>query len=136
MKYIIETEYGVTSKPSTSGNHVSNAVLERICHVLVNLVRAYNIYQTYVDKDDPWLVISAAAVFSIFSNKNRIKGCSPFQLIFCHVMILPREHTVDWGLILQQNYTQINNDNIHKIRYRVDHDYKVLDNIMLTKKTV
>ena len=28
-KYLIEMEYGITAKPSTSGNTVSNVVLER-----------------------------------------------------------------------------------------------------------
>ena len=29
-KYLIETEYGITDKPSTSGNTTSNTILERI----------------------------------------------------------------------------------------------------------
>ena len=39
----IETEYGITYKPSTSGHPKSNAILERIHQVLKNLVRTYNI---------------------------------------------------------------------------------------------
>ena len=38
-----------------------NATLERIRQVLGNLVRTFNIQQTYVDKNDPWAVILAAA---------------------------------------------------------------------------
>ena len=30
---------------------------------------------------------------------------------------------------------QINKDNIHENRHRVDHDYKVGDNVILTKHT-
>ena len=51
-KYRIQEEYGITAKPSTLVNPMSNAILERIHQVLGNLVRTYNIYQTYVDKDD------------------------------------------------------------------------------------
>ena len=43
-------KYGITAKPSTSVNPMSNAVLERIQQVPGNLVRAFNIYQTYVEK--------------------------------------------------------------------------------------
>ena len=49
-KYQIETEYGITSKPSTSGNPTSNAILEQIHQVLGNLVRTFNVQQTYVDE--------------------------------------------------------------------------------------
>ena len=61
IKYLIETEYRITAKPSTSVNPVYNAILERIHQVLVNLVQTFNIQQIYVDKNDPWKVIFAAA---------------------------------------------------------------------------
>ena len=50
-------------------------------------------------------------------------------------MILPIENTMDWELIRQRKYTQINKDNIRKNRHTVDHDYKVGDNVMLTNHT-
>ena len=48
-KYLIEMEYGITSKPHTSGNITSNVVLERIHQVLGNLMWTCNITQTYVE---------------------------------------------------------------------------------------
>ena len=42
-KYIIETEYGITAKPSTLGNPIPNAILEWIHQVIGNLVRDFNI---------------------------------------------------------------------------------------------
>ena len=38
-KYLIEYEYGITAKPSTSRNPISNAILERIHQVLGNIVQ-------------------------------------------------------------------------------------------------
>ena len=75
---------------------MSSAVLERIHRVIGNLVRTYNISQTYIDEDDPWLGILAAAAFVILSTTNRIKAYSPGQLIFGNDIILPIQHTVDW----------------------------------------
>ena len=60
-KSIIEMEYGITAKLSTSENSTPNAILERIHQVIGNLVRTFNITKTYVGKDDPWLGILAAA---------------------------------------------------------------------------
>ena len=51
-KSLIELKCRIIAKPSTLENPTSNAILERICHVLRNLVRIFNITQTYVDEDD------------------------------------------------------------------------------------
>ena len=48
-KSLIQMEYEITAKPSTLGNLASNAILERIRHVLGNLVWACKITQTYFD---------------------------------------------------------------------------------------
>ena len=60
---------------------MSNAVLEQIHQVLVNLVHTFNINQTYVDKYDPWTVISAEAAFAIRLTTNRLKVYIMGQLI-------------------------------------------------------
>ena len=52
LKYLLEMEYGITAKPSTSVNPTSNAILEWIQRVLGNLVRTCNITENYVDEDD------------------------------------------------------------------------------------
>ena len=64
-KSLIEAEYRITSKPSTLVNPTSNEILEWIHQVLGNLVHTFNIKETYAEKDDPWLVILAAAAFAI-----------------------------------------------------------------------
>ena len=105
-------EYEITAKPGTLGNPMSNAALERIHQVLVNLVRTFKIYtQTYVDKDDPWTGILVAAAFAICSTTNKKFFYSPGKLIFGRDMILQIKHRVDWELICQRKQTQINRDN-------------------------
>ena len=81
-KSLIEGEYGITEQPRTLVNCMYNAVLEQIHQVLGNLVPNYNVSQTYIDKNDPWTGILAAAEFLIFSTTNRKKGYSPGQLVF------------------------------------------------------
>ena len=63
-------KYGINAKTITLGNSMSNAILERIYQVIGNLVRTFNIYQTYNDEDYPWTGILAAAAFEIFSTTN------------------------------------------------------------------
>ena len=81
-KFLIEEEYGITAKPSTSVNPTYNAILEQIHQVLINLVWTYNIKNTYVDKENSWLVILPAAAFEINSTPNILKGYSMGQLLF------------------------------------------------------
>ena len=103
-------------------------ILEHIHQFLGNIVRTCNITQNYVDEDDPWSVILAAAAFVIRSTTNRMNGYSPVQLIFGRDMILLIKHTVYWELISHRKQTQINKYNIHENINQVDHDHKVGEN--------
>ena len=73
-KSLIEIEYGITAKPDTLVDTMSNAVLEQIRQVLGNLVRTFNISQSYVDENYPWMGVFAAAAFAICSTTNIQKG--------------------------------------------------------------
>ena len=112
-----------------------NVILERIRQVLGNIVRDFNIQHTYVEKNYQWTGMLDASEFEISSTTNTQKGYSLGQLIFGRDMILPIKHRVDWEIIRQQKQTQINKDNTCQNRHKVDYDYKVGDNVMLTKHT-
>ena len=60
-----------------------------------------------------------------------LKAYSPGQLVFGCDMILPIKQMVDYKLIRQKKQAQINKDNICENGNRVDHHYRVGDNIML-----
>ena len=98
-KSLIEDEYRITAKPSTSGNLMSNAILERIHQVLVNQVRTFNVQQTYVDKNYPRTGILFAAAFTFSLTTISQRAYSLGKLIFGQDMILLIKHRVDWELI-------------------------------------
>ena len=115
---------------------MSNTVLESIHQVLGNLVRNFNIStQTYVDENDLWKGILSAAAFGICSTTNRQNYYSPGQLISGRDMILLIKHRVDWELTRQRNQMQINKYNTRENKNRVDYEYKIGDNVMITKHT-
>ena len=66
-------------------------------------------------------------------NNQQAKRLSPGQLIFGRDKILPIKHKVDWELIRQQKQTQIKRDKTRENKNRVNHDYKVEDDVILTK---
>ena len=109
-----------------------NIVLEKIHQVLGNLVQNYNMTQTYVDEDDPWLVILTAEEFAIRLEANSLKGYSPGQVVFGRDTILPIKLNFDWELIRHQTDMHINEDNIRKTIKRLDYGYTVGDKVMLT----
>ena len=94
--FLIEDEYGITDKPSTLSNPMSNAALERIQHVVGKMIRTFNIYtQNYVEEYYTWTGILTAAVFSILSTTNRQKFYGLGQLIFGRDIILLIKDRVD-----------------------------------------
>ena len=84
---LIIKEYGIKAKPRSSGNTTSNEILEIIHLDLGYLVQAYNVQETYLDKDDTCMVILVYASLKIIPNTNRLKGYTPGQLIFGRDMI-------------------------------------------------
>ena len=133
-KFLIEIKYRITAKRTTLGIPTSNVTLEQTQQVLVNLLRNFNINQTYVEEDYPWSGILDAAEFSIRPTTNRLKCYILGQLLFGCDMILLIKYKVDWELIRQKNQTKINKDNIRKNIKQVDHDYKVGDKVILNNK--
>ena len=71
-------------------------MLERINAVLGNLVWKYNTEYTYIDEDDLWSVVLAAAALPDFSTANILKGYSMGKLVFRRDIILLIKHEVDW----------------------------------------
>ena len=88
-------------------------------------MQTFNIKDTYIDKDDPWLGILVYALFAVLSTKNRVRGYILGQLVLGRDMILRIPHKVDLKLICHKKQTQINKDNIHENSIRVEHNYMV-----------
>ena len=87
-KLLIEEKYEMIANSSTLGNSTSNAILEQIHQVLVNLVHICNIKEAYVDEDDPWSLVLATESFEIHSTANGLKGYSTCELLFGRDMII------------------------------------------------
>ena len=89
---MIEQEYAIKTKPVSHGNPQANATIKRIHQVLDNIVRTYNLHETYVDDSNPWIEIPAAAAFVVRYMYHWTKGISPGQLFFGRYIILSINH--------------------------------------------
>ena len=64
-------------------------------------------------------------------NKKEVKVYSLVQLVLFRDMILSIKYKVDWELIRQPKQTLSSKDNIRENIKQVDHNYKVIDKVML-----
>ena len=56
-------------------------ITEIIHQVLGNIIRSFNLHDTYVDYADPWMGILAAAAFVVQAIYHRTKQKIPVQLV-------------------------------------------------------
>ena len=79
--------------------------------------------------------ILAAAALEVLSTYQRNKGKCPGQLLFGCDMILPINHIADWKYILQSKQAQIEKYAIYENSTRINHNYRVGDQVMIGNKT-
>ena len=99
---MIEQEYGIKKKPDSPGNPQANATIERIHQVLENIVRTYNLQETYVDYADPWMGILVAADCGVQSMYHQTEHKIPGQLVLGRDIILQIDHVANWRYTRQQ----------------------------------
>ena len=99
---LIGNKYGIKNNPASPGNPQVNAIIEGIQQVLGNLLRTYNLQETYLYYSDPWMGILAAAAFAVCSTYHTNKVKVPGLLVFGQDMILPINHIENWRYICQR----------------------------------
>ena len=99
---LMEQEYGIKTKPDSSGNTQANKTIKQIYQVLANLVHTYNLQETYVDDTNPCMGILSAAAFMVRSTYHRTEQKNTGQLFFGRDMILPINHVANWIQICQR----------------------------------
>ena len=116
---MFQKDYGLKSKPITTRNHRSNAIIERIHKTIVNIIRTFDV--SNIVNNDPWYGILSATMFAVRSTYHTPLQASPTQLVFGRGAILNIKHVSNWEHILQHKYEQINRNNKRKNMRRNNH---------------
>ena len=88
-----ENDYGIKRKTISMQNPQANAIVECAHQMLRNLIRSFELQENpYLDSDDPWLGILAAALFAMCSMYHTTLCVTPGQLIFGRNMILNMQY--------------------------------------------
>jgi hypothetical protein len=135
FKDMLTNDYGIKRKPITVRNPQANAILERIHHVIANMIRTFDLENNYLDETDPWKGILSATAFAVRSTFHTTLKKSPGQLIFGRDMILNVKHEANWEYIKQQKQQRINKNNERENQKRLPHVYSVGDKVLLHRGT-
>ena len=94
--------------------------------MLRNLIRSFELQNNpYLDSDDLWSGILAAASFAMHSTYHTTLRAMPGQLIFGRDMILNTQYLADWTVINACKQQLIRKNNIIENSKRIPHQYKV-----------
>ena len=100
--------------------------------MLGNLIWSFELQDNpYIDMDDPWLGILAAAAFAMCSMYHTTLCMTPGQLIFGRDMILNMQHLADWTTIKARKQQLICKNIIIENSKHIPYQYKVGDKVML-----
>ena len=82
-------DYGIKRKIISTQNPQANALVEHVHQMLRNLIQSFELQDNpYIDMDDPWSGILAAALFAMCSMYHTTLHAMPGQLVFGRDMIL------------------------------------------------
>ena len=125
-------DYGIKRKIISTRNPQENAIVECAHQMLGNLIRNFKLQDNpYLDSDDPWSGILAAALFAMCSMYHTTLRAMPGQLIFGMDMILNTQCLADWTAIKAHKQQLICKSNIIENSRHIPHQYKVGDMVML-----
>ena len=124
---MVQKDYGVKKKPTTTRNPQANSIIERIHQTIGNMIRTFQIGKSELDEDDPWSGILAAVMFATRATYHTTTQATPTQLVFGRDAILNTKFDANWKFIRQRKQHLINQNNQRENKKRISHQYKVGD---------
>ena len=128
---MISEDYGITPRPITKKNPQANAVLERAHQTLNNIIRTFQVQDNYLDQQDPWKGILAAAMFALRSTYHMALQATPTQVVFGRDAIMPTQFEANWQVIRAHKQELIRQNNQRENRSRIPHQYQIGDQVLL-----
>ena len=129
---ICQNKYGLKSKPITTSNPQSNAIIKKIHQTIGNIVCTFDV--SNIVNINPWSGILAASMFAVRSTYHTTLQAYPMQLVFDRDAILNIKHVADWEHIRQHKQLQIIHNNKRENMRRNNHQYKVGDKILVKRR--
>ena len=114
--------YDLKSKPITTRNPHSNAIIKQIHKTIGNIIRTF--YVSNIVNNNPCSGILAATMFSVSAIYHTTLQASTKQIVFDRYAILNIKHVSDWEHIWQHKQLRMNRNNKRDNMHRNNHQYK------------
>ena len=95
-----QKNYGFKSKPITTKNSHSKAIIKQIYQTIGNIIRIFNM--SNIVNNETWSGILAATMFSVCATYHTTLQAFPVQLVFSQDAILNIKHVSDCERILHR----------------------------------
>ncbi|GMF57006.1 unnamed protein product [Phytophthora fragariaefolia] len=115
----------IKDKPIRAKNPQSNAICERVHLELMNILRVRPYLQDQLETALDY------AAYAIRASYHTVLRASPAQLLFGEDMLTRQLHFANWNYLSKQRFMAILQDNERENLKRVQHFYRVGDNVML-----
>ncbi len=127
---MVENDYGIKRKPTTTRNPQANSIIERIHQTIGNMIRSFQIGQIEINEEDPWTGVLAATMFATRATYHTTTQATPAQLVFGRDAILNIKFDANWRLIRERKQRVINTNNQKENKKRIFHQYRVGDKVL------
>jgi hypothetical protein len=85
-----------------------------------------------LNEDNPFDEFLNAAAWALHSTYHTVLNATPGQLVFGSDMLLAIQYKADWAVIALRKQNQIQKDNVRENKTRLQHEYKIGDQVTLT----
>merc|ERR1711920_1009175 len=124
--------YGIEYTKSSRRNPQSNAIIERIHQVMLNMIRTLELSDVIWDNEDRiWDIYLAKVSWAIRSTFSTITKFTPCQLAFNRDMILKAQKQVNWKIIRDNKHERTIRNNLKENSTRLEWAYKIGDKVLL-----
>ena len=128
---MIEEDYGIKKRPTTTRNPRANSILERAHQTLGNMLRTFEIHSDKEVTEENVNGILSAIMFAMRATVHTTNQATPMQLVFGRDALMNIKFKADWNYIRQRKQEIINKNNRRENKQRIPHTYKVGDKVML-----
>jgi hypothetical protein len=109
--------------------------VERVCQVIGNIIRTFELESNYLDEEDPWKGILSATAFAVQSTFHTTLRNTPGQLVFGRDMIFNIKHEANWEFIRKRKQQLIEKNNEAKNVKQIPHTYNIGDKVLIRRGT-
>ena len=127
---MIENDYGIKRKGSTTRNPQANSIIERIHQTLGNIIRTFELHKASMTAQEGWDGILSAAMFALRATYHTTLQATPMQLVFGRDAILNTKFEANWNLIKERKQKLIKQNNERENKNRIEHQYKEGDKVL------